>query len=338
MDLTNPVVTKRRLKYYDKILKAWLNRQPAPGSLASMFDLSLSSVYDLGRNWESADPSGLIETDLNLVGFDAPIGSSAIHWKSPAVEVGSITWSDTIDQYNKELGTADVSVIFPDGSRIIRTASFTRQLPGGRIYAVAWNSNDKGYIDTGLTQNYGYTFKGRGRTIQGSAGAILGSYTSNSDRTTVRFLGGGNNTQHMWATNNQIGTATSGVDVNQEFEFTARTNYLKLIQGSTEYETTFTNDTTSGTGAAKIYFMNEQTTGNYANIIACEGQIIDVDGVTVLRHFIPYHLADDEIVILDVAGLSETDINDIIVNGDSSAFASRIYRPEAGTLVEVDAA
>ena len=151
-------------------------------------------------------------------------------------------------------------------------------------------------------------------------------------------MGGGNNVQHMWSTNNQVGTAVSGVNVNQEFEFTAKANYLKLVQGSTEYETTFTNDTTSGTGAAKIYFMNEQTTGNYANIVSCEGQIIDTDGVTVLRHLVPYHLADDEIVILDVAGLSETDINDIINNADSSTFASRIYRPTIGTLIEVDAA
>lgn len=338
MDLTNHVVTDRRLAYYDTKLKNWLDRQPAPGSLASMFDLSLSSVYNLGQNWQSADPEGLISTDLNLAGFAIAIGTSGVRWKQPTLEIGQITWSDIIDIYNKELGTADVSVIFPDGSRITKTANFTRQLPGGRIYAVAWNSNDKGYIDTGLTQNYGYTFKGRGRTIQGAAGVILGSYTSNSDRTTVRFLGGGNNVQHMWSTNHQIGTAVSGVNVNQEFEFTAKANYLKLLQGSTEYETTFSDRSTSGTGSANIYFMNEQTSGNYANIVACEGQIIDTDGVTVLRHLIPYHLADDEIVILDVAGLSETDINDIINNADSSAFASRIYRPVIGTLVEVDAA
>lgn len=47
---------------------------------------------------------------------------------------------------------------------------------------------------------------------------------------------------------------------------------------------------------------------------------------------------DDEIVILDVNGLTKENIDDIIINGDSSAFASRIYRPGAGTLVEVDAA
>lgn len=309
-----------------------------PGSMAAMFDLNLSSVYNLGKDWQSADPEGLISTDLNLAGFATSVGTSGVRWKQPTVEIGQITWSDTIDSYNREPGTADVSVIFPDGSRITRTANFTRQLPGGRIYAVTWDSSNKGYIDTGLTQNYGYTFKGRGRTVQGAAGVILGSYTSNSDRTSVRFLGGGNNIQHMWATNNQIGRATSGVDVNQEFEFTARANYFKVTQGSTEYETTFTNDINSGTGAAKIYFMNEQTSGNYANIIACEGQIIDTDGVTVLRHLIPYHLADDEIVILDVAGLSDTDINDIINNADNSVFASRIYRPVIGTLVEVDAA
>lgn len=309
-----------------------------PGSMAAMFDLDLSSVYNLGQDWQSADPEGLISTDLNLTGFATSIGTSGVRWKQPTVEIGQITWSDTIDAYNREPGTADVAVIFPDGSRITRTANFTRQLPGGRIYAVTWGSNNKGYIDTGLTQNYGYTFKGRGRTVQDSMGVILGSYTSNSDRTSVRFLGASNNIQHMWAKNNQIGRDTSGIDVNQEFEFTARTNYLKITQGSTEYETTLTGDITSGTGAAKIYLMNEQTSSNHAYIVMCEAQIIDTDGTTILRHFIPYHLADDEIVILDVAGLSDTDINDIINNADSSTFASRIYRPVTGTLVEVDAA
>lgn len=313
----------------------------AQGNMASMFELEMS-VYDLGRNWETADAAAIVANDLNLPGFAVPVGTSKVKWIAPTVEVGTITWSDNVDQYNKEPGTATVTVTFSDGSKIIREATFSRSLPGGRIYGVAWADGDPGYIDTGLTLNYGYRFKARGLTKAGGVmGVLMGCFYSTSQRTQVRQLGGSNKFQVQWASGSDVTRETSGVDVNKEFEYTVGANYFNVKQGDIDYtQTDFYNHITSGTDTTvPILLLNETMSGtNYVNGIGCEWVIYDTDHTTVLKHFVPYHLADDEIVILDIHGLTEADITDIINNADAATYGDRIYRPGAGTLIEVDAA
>ena len=345
MDLTGKtLVTGERLAYYDRELKKYLATTPTgyQGKLAEMYEVRLPVSFNLGRVGQESDPLDVVNADLNLNSFPTQVGSSQIWYKQPTAEVGPITWSGVVDQYNSESGTANVAVIFADGSRIIQQARFTRFLPGGRIYGVAWDANNPGYIDTGLTLNYGYLFKARGYTKPGGVmGILMGAYSSNSERTQVRQLGGSNKFQVQWPAGSDVTQTTSSVDVNKEFEYTIGANYFNVKQGSVEYnKTNFSGHNTSGTNTGvPILLLNETKTGTgYTNGIGCEWVIYDTDHTTILKHFIPYHLADDEIVILDVNGLSKTEIDDIIVNGDSSTFASRIYRPGAGTLVEVDAA
>lgn len=345
MDLTNnTIVTGEKLAYYDRELKKYLATTPTgyQGSLAEMYEVRLPVSFNLGRVGQESDPLDVVNADLNLNSFPTQVGSSQIWYKQPTAEVGPIAWSGVVDQYNSESGTANVGVIFADGSKIVQQARFTRFLPGGRIYGVAWDVNNPGYIDTGLTLNYGYRFKARGLTKPGGVmGCLIGVYSSNSERTQVRQLGGSNKFQVQWASGSDVTQATSGIDVNKEFEYIVGANYFNVKQGSVDYtQTNFSGHKTSGTNTeVPILLLNESKTGtNYVNGIGCEWVIYDTDHTTILKHLMPYHLADDEIVILDVNGLSKTEIDDIIVNADSSAFASRIHRPGAGVLVEVDAA
>lgn len=345
MDLSNnTIVTGEKLAYYDRELKKYLNTTPLgyQGTLANLYEVRLPVSFNLGRVGQESDPLDVVNTTLNLSSFPTQVGSSQIWYKQPTSEVGPITWTGVVDQYNSETGNANVSVIFPDGSKITQQARFTRFLPGGRIYGVAWDPNNPGYIDTGLTLNYGYRFTARGYTKPGGVmGILMGAYSSNSERTQIRQLGGSNKFQVQWPAGSDVTQTTSGVDVNKEFEYTIGANYFNVKQGSIDYtKTNFSGHNTSGTNSSvPILLLNENKTGtSYVNGIGCEWIIYDTDNTTILRHFVPYHLADDEIVILDVNGLTEANINDIINNADSSPYANRIYRPGAGKLVEVDAA
>ena len=345
MDLTSKnFVTGEKLGYYDRELKKYLATTPLgyQGDLAKLYEVRLPVSFNLGRVGQESDPLDVVNAELNLNSFPTQVGSSQIWYKQPTAEVGPIAWSGVVDDYNSESGTANVGVIFADGSKIVQQARFTRFLPGGRIYGVTWAANDPGYIDTGLTLNYGYRFKVRGYAKPGGTmGVLIGAFSSTTERTQARQLGSSNKFQIQWSAGSDVTQETSGIDVNKEFEYTIGANYFNVKQGSVDYtQTTFSNHKTSGTNSTiPILLLNETKTGtNYVNSIGCEWVIYDTDHTTILRHMMPYHLADDEIVILDVNGLTKENIDDIIVNGDSSAFASRIYRPGAGTLVEVDAA
>ena len=345
MDLTSKnFVTGEKLGYYDQELKKYLATTPLgyQGTLAEMYEVRLPVSFNLGRVGQESDPLDVVNADLNLNSFPTQVGSSQIWYKQPTAEVGPIAWSGVVDDYNSESGTANVGVIFADGSKIVQQARFTRFLPGGRIYGVAWDTNNPGYIDTGLTLNYGYRFKARGYTKAGGMmGVLIGAFSSTTERTQARQLGSSNKFQVQWAAGSDVMQETSGIDVNKEFEYTLGANYFNVKQGAVEYtQTTFSSHKTSGTNSGvPILLLNESKTGtSYVNGIGCEWVIYDTDHTTILRHMIPYHLANDEIVILDVNGLTKENIDDIIANGDSSAFASRIHRPGAGTLVEVDAA
>lgn len=187
--------------------------------------------------------------------------------------------------------------------------------PDGRVFACELETKTA-YIDTGLTMDYGYRFRAVGRVPEGSMGVLLGAYTSNSERTSMRLMGGGNMFQHMWPGLTQITYADTGLTPRELFEYTQDKDGVTIIQNGQTVTRTVAG-TQSGTGAAAIHLLQESggTTRGYG--ILCEAQIWDAGG-NLLRDFRPWFL-NGEIVIVD------------------EAHDNQVYRPSEGGLIEVTA-
>lgn len=185
----------------------------------------------------------------------------------------------------------------------------------GQVFACELETKSA-YIDTGLTQDYSYKFRAVGRTPEGLASVLLGAYTANDDRTTMRLMGGGNSFQHMWPGLTQITFDNTGLTPREIFEYTQDKDGVIITQNGQTHTATVAG-TQSGVGAAAIHLLQESGGTSRGNGILREAQIWDANG-TLLRDFRPWYL-DGEIVIVDVA------------NGN------QIYRPSSGGLLEVEA-
>lgn len=210
------------------------------------------------------------------------------------------------------------------------------------------NSSVPAYVDTGLTKNGNYAFEASGYTTNGKVSVLVGSYDSNTDRTTARLLGTSNKLQSMWSANNEITNTESGIDFNLSFEYEQKANSIS-ING---YTKTFTNHNTSQTTNTPIYLFNESATGDYDNgvlIYAGIGEYVYPDGENpygesynkYFKYFIPCKdTRTNEVVLIDVASyqriydgyFDESDYIEDLKNGNIPE--EKIYRPTNGILVE----
>lgn len=216
---------------------------------------------------------------------------------------------------NRDIGGYPVGYTFAAGTTletVLRGVLGGR--PNGRVFACSLaTASVSAAVDTGLTMDYSYRFRAVGWTPEGRGSVLLGAFTSTSERTTMRLLGGGNNIQHMWPGNTQMGFSSTGITPRALLEYTQDARGVTLVQGDLIHTVTVAG-TQTGTGEAQICLLNEKIGGSQGFGVFCEAQIWDGDGV-LLRDFHPHYL-DGEIVIVD-----ETD--------------NTIYRPSAGSLVEV---
>lgn len=206
--------------------------------------------------------------------------------------------------------------------------------------------NIPAYIDTGLKKNGNYTFEVAGRTTNGKASVLVGSYDSKTDSTTCRILGTSNKLQSMWSANNEITNVESGVDFNSNFSYTQRTNYLTISQNGKSKIYTYTNQNTSQTTNTPIYLFNDSTNNNYDNGVLKSvmiGEYIepeyDKSYTNCFRYFIPCKiLKTNEIVLIDISDFYVEDhLNDFIsFLFDGTIQEDKIYRPTNGILVEAE--
>lgn len=302
----------------------------AQTAVASLFELNLADTYNVMN--ESEAPT-IIADALNIDGFVSPIGTSGIYWKKPVVTIPSIDWATTVDENYDIIGTGTVIVRFGDAGAISKTVTFKK--PGeGKIYG-AKTSAANTYIDTGIAADYSYTLHAKGNGDVGTT-VLLGSYVSNTARTTFRILPSSGAAQQMWANNTQYSsTQLGGVVVTSIFEYWQKANYLRVVQGDIDSTLTPTGNIDSGSVGANIYLFNEDANSSrgYGTLIFAE--VLNGNGEQI-AYFAPFKLLNsEEIVIINTSGLTAQQIYDIVENGDSSAYASRILRPTRGTLVEV---
>ena len=225
---------------------------------------------------------------------------------------GAILEDVTLQQ---TIGVCPAGTTFAAGTPVETVLRRLCVRPNGRVFACSLETTSA-HIDTGLTMDYGYKFRAVGRTPEGLASVLLGAYTSNSERTTLRMMGGGNAIQHMWPGNTQLAYADTGITPREIFEYVQDKDGVTITQGELTHTATVAG-TQSGTGAAAIHLLQESNDTTRGNGILREAQIWDADGA-LLRDFHPWYL-NGEVVMLDEA-------ND-----------NQIYRPSAGGLVEVTA-
>lgn len=205
-----------------------------------------------------------------------------------------------------------VHVLFPDNSELVKTVLFSRsESIGVKLSSVA------GYIDTGLTLNYSYEFEAQGYASGGQA-VFIDAFASTGIRTALRILGSSNKAQFMWPANSEYTYSTTGIDFAESFTYVQKYNSLTLTQGATTYTATISNSTSSGTNSAKIFLLNSAANSySYGNGVLYYAIIRDSNG-NVLRHFKPYYIENNELVLIDVA-------ND-----------NTVYRPNEGELLPVE--
>lgn len=228
--------------------------------------------------------------------------------------------------------TTNVIVTFPDGSSLVKeNVTFKKSFDvEGRVYAVRLGEGAT-FVDTGLTLNFAYRFEVKGYIEEGVQGSLIGAYSSNSLRTTIRLLGGSDKAQLCWP--NNVEMYSGNIPCNGDSTFSYRRmckivvsgrrttgGYNWLVEGREDIGQDCgatgvnTNWQATGTDSAKIYLLNEQANSTYKNAILREAKIYDENDV-LIRQFQGAKI-NNEIVIVDA------------VTGD-------IYRPDAGTLVEV---
>lgn len=244
--------------------------------------------------------------------------------------VSQYAWGDPDADGNSQ-ATPEVKVIFPDGSTLTKTVTFSRpySVPD-RVYAVRLGDGAT-FVDTGLTLNFAYRFDVKGYIEEGIQGSLMGAYTSNSVRTTIRLLGGANKAQLCWPNIVEVPATSISCDGDSTFSYRRMCRIMISGRRMTEnynWRVTGTGDVgqecsgygananwqTAGTDSAKIYLLNEQANNSYRNAILREARIYDENDV-LIRMF-QGAKRNGEVVIVDA------------LSGD-------IYRPDAGTLVEV---
>ena len=245
--------------------------------------------------------------------------------------------------------TATVSpkITFKDGSTSNITINFTkttkekkeskyvydRLMNGVKIQRT--NPNVPAYVDTGLTKNGNYIFEVDGYTTNKQVSVLIGSYDSNTDRTSARILGTSNKLQSMWSANNEITNAETGIDFNSPFSYQQKANHIFIYQsGILDVDKTFTNQNTSQTTNTPIYLFNESTTGNYDHGVLIDAGIAEfVNSYNYIKFFVPYKdTRTNEIVLIDTASYKDSELDNNLKIGNISE--ENIYRPTNGILVE----
>ena len=124
--------------------------------------------------------------------------------------------------------------------------------------------NEVKSIDTGLLLDGNAEITAKGCVIGAGKQAILaGSYTSNSERTTLKLLSGSAKIQSQWANNAEI-TDLGGLDLLQPFEYTQNKTSTQITQGNITL--TCNNGGFSGaSGTTKIYLFNQTESGEFNN-------------------------------------------------------------------------
>ena len=300
----------------------------AQTAVASLFELNLADTYNVTN--ESEAPT-IIADALNIDGFVSPIGTSGIYWKKPVVTIPSIDWATTVDENYDIVGTGTVIVRFGDAGAISKTVTFKK--PGeGKVYGAKTSATNT-YIDTGIAADYSYTYHGKGWGAS-STSVLMGALVSTTARTTFRILPSSNKIQAMWPANKEVLGSSYGFDVNKEFEYWINANEVRIKQGSVDITIPMSGTTSSGLVGANIHLFNETSSSNLGYGTSVFNEVLQGD--TVIAYFAPFKLLNSgEIVIINTSGLTAQQIYDIVENGDSSAYASRILRPTKGTLVEV---
>lgn len=321
-------VGKQTLTRYDKNIKEYIYSLLGTGNgMAGLFDIAMPDTYDIQPG---ADTQQVIADALNLDSFQTTIGSSGISWKRPTIIVPTIQWSDTVDENYNLSANVEVAVLFSDNSAVKKTVTFRKPGPGK---LVAIMTTDGAYVDTGLTMDYSYRFKAKGHTQGGTLSVLIGAYSSNATRTTLRMLGGSQKFQSMWPNNRELTGATAGMNLSKVLEYDQNGSRLIVSQDGRDYTFTYTNNT-SGTADIPILLMSEETNSTtYNNGVLYYAEIYDGNDV-LLRQFMPFKLSNGDIVVVDVAGLTAQQIYDIVQNGTSAEYGSRVYYPVTGSFAE----
>ena len=312
----------------NKIVKAYIDSLLGGGDLASMLELSLSDVYHVDTD---ANAAATIASALNIDGFGVNIGTSGIKWKRPTVIVPEIEWGNSVDDNYDYTGQANVRVVFGTAGEITKNVTFKK--PGeGKVYAVKL-SNNSAIIPTGLNGNYGYRYYAQGHTLGTNQCVFVDAFVSTSQRATGRVLGSSGNFQLMWPGNRQYYASDAGIDYKKMFEATYGANYIELKQGGTVYTPSVSGHTASGSVGAEITLMNSVSGGLGNGVLQFAG-IINESGDRI-AYFAPYKIDGSEVVLINIHGLTSQQILDIVQNGDSAEYGSRILRPTLGELIEI---
>lgn len=288
--------------------------------LASWHVLELADTYNTGG---TDNIEAYLRNTLPLASMKY-YGSDMIKLKPLDVQVGAYTWATGSDP-NTDEATADVSIVFPDGSMLSKqNVHFVRpNRVNGRVYAA--RPEGKAYVDTGLTMDYSYEFEVEGYVNAGNGqqAVLMGALSNNSHRTTLRVFGGSNKIQVCWPSMNEVTSSSAGIDFTSMFKYdikpnlnTGRIDVGIHKESNGDYSTDFDLEVT-GASDASILLFNETPDADYSRGILREAIIRDSNGNT-LRQFQPWYL-DGEIVMVDVANNNQ------------------VYRPAKGVLVEVTA-
>lgn len=315
--------------YYHQKMKSYINSLPwgpSNNGMAGLFDIALPDEFDIQSD---ADAAQAVTDALNLEAFRVNIGSSGISWKKPTVVIPDINWSSTVDDNYNLTANVNVGVAFADGSAAQKTVLIRKPGPGKLI---AVRTEDGAYVDTGLTMDYSYRFKAKGYTQGGNVSVLIGAYSTNSLRTTLRMLGGSQKWQSMWPSNRELTGTTAAMNLSRPLEYDQNGERLIVSQEGKTYTFSYSN-TTTGTANIPILLMNETPTGVYANGVFYSGEIYDSNDV-LLRRFLPFKLTNNDIVMVDTANLTAQQIYDIVQNGTAAEYGSRIYYPVTGSFIE----
>lgn len=304
------------------------NFSGSSAELASMFEIGLEDVYHVTD--ESAAPT-IIANSINVDGFAVPIGTSGVKWAKPVVQIPPINWSTDVDDNYDLTASGVVKVWFGQAGAISKTVTFKKPGPG-KVLAVSL-SNKNSSIDTGIAADYSYTLHAKGHAIDGGTGVIIGGFSSTTERTGMRILPTSNKFQMQWPNNVEATNAKTGIQTAALFEYWQKAGSTRFVQGSLDVTSTTSGNTDNGSPGTNLFLFGDDASSSRAYAVIYFAEVLQGD--TQIAYFAPYKLmGTDEIVMLNTSGLTAQQIYDIVENGDSSTYASRILRPRAGVLVE----
>lgn len=304
------------------------NFSGSSAELASMFEIALDDVYNVTSDEEAPI---IIANSINVDGFAVPIGNSGIAYAKPTIQIPQLTWSDTVDDNYDFTASGVVKVWFGQAGAISKTVTFKKPGPG-KVLAVSL-SNKNSSIDTGIAADYSYTLHAKGHAIDGGTGVIIGGFNSTTARTGMRILPTSNKFQMQWPNNVEATNAQTGIQTASLFEYWQKAGSTRFVQSNIDVTSTTAGNTDNGNPGTNLYLFGDDAASSRGYAVIYFAEVLQGD--TQIAYFAPYKLAGtDEIVILNTSGLTAQQIYDIVENGDSSAYASRILRPRSGVLVE----